>query len=894
MKLYDYKNQLSRFFNEFNKVNIPFAAIKEKLSAAGIVVKDSEEKGDLFDTIQRNSEQLKEAITKLNAMLEEDEKNKTNNAEAFFTDTFRPLLENAFKEQTTFNTFVTAKNKNTLKMTEISVVYNMFNAANLGMGTCKKIDDDKQKSSRNMRLDGYQGPLENLFTMVDNINISFADLKAQLPAGRIVEKEGEEKGNFFDTMADNLEQLKTAVANLRDLMKQDELNNTKKAADFFFDTFQILLEDIKDKQENFQAFLAEKDFDELSIPGMKDVYNVFMAANSGLGLCHHINALNEMGKVENAKSEYEETHAAYKAAKKEFLERHKGQDVKQLLEESERLIKEAMQKKADYEIAHNEALNEEEKANKEIPELESGISTADQNISDMESLINSNNDKIKIIDSYRGKLDEAEAQYLKLNEELEGNLADKRTALGKLETLYGEKANDYSNSSFKLNNALIENSEITDDIESRMKMAECNILIQFIAGEYADVQDTTTYNDLNPEVKAILNKHVENVDKNPTVAQIYQELTTSMSVLAASLKSELDAGIVSDIQANAASALEVFKTEKVLNEMKKEVEEAELNVKNNKDAYDNAINEQYKAFSSEGAFKENTNTKPENFKIYLDNTKVRYEDLSKQAAKSKDASINKKNELNKQLTELKDKIKALKEKDEQLGKEQSQKYDEYDKKKDIGAEVKSLASLYHKSQRERKAAVEAYAAYKQSIEKGELASVKDAATKLFARVGDAAKGHKNSTEFQKLEDALKELKDAEPVNSADKIAKLQQIKNLAETYKQAKLDQHFHWIPSTLRTTRLKFADDVIEAAKERIERLEQFGDKELQELETLFGENSKNKAKVEKYLHNQEEKAFVQALSKKTVAQSEQKQEAAPKEEIKEEKENEMDDREL
>ena len=70
--------------------------------------------------------------------------------------------------------------------------------------------------------------------------------------------------------------------------------------------------------------------------------------------------------------------------------------------------------------------------------------------------------------------------------------------------------------------------------------------------------------------------------------------------------------------------------------------------------------------------------------------------------------------------------------------------------------------------------------------------------------------------------------------------------------------------------------------------------DKALQGLETLFGENSKNKAKVEKYLHNQEEKAFVQSLSKKTVAQSEQKHDAAPKEEIKEEKENEMDDREL
>jgi hypothetical protein len=237
------------------------------------------------------------------------------------------------------------------------------------------------------------------------------------------------------------------------------------------------------------------------------------------------------------------------------------------------------------------------------------------------------------------------------------------------------------------------------------------------------------------------------------------------------------------------------------------------------------------------------------------------------------------------LTELKDKIKALKEKDEQLDKEQSQKYDEYDKKKDIEGEVKKLASLYHKSQRERKAAVEAYAAYKQSIEKGELASVKDAATKLFARVGDAAKGHKNSTEFQNLENALKELKDAEPVNSADKIAKLQQIKNLAETYKQAKLDQHFRWVPSTLRTTRLKFADDVIEAAKERIERLEQFGDKELQELETQFGENSKNKAKVDKYAHNQEEKAFVQSLSNKTVAKAEQKQEAAPKEEIEAEK---------
>ena len=66
MKLYDYKNQLARFFNEFNKVNIPFAAIKEKLSAAGIVVKDSEGKEDLFDTMQRNSDQLKEAITKLN------------------------------------------------------------------------------------------------------------------------------------------------------------------------------------------------------------------------------------------------------------------------------------------------------------------------------------------------------------------------------------------------------------------------------------------------------------------------------------------------------------------------------------------------------------------------------------------------------------------------------------------------------------------------------------------------------------------------------------------------------------------------------------------------------------------------------------------------------------
>ena len=103
MKLYDYKNQLSRFFNEFNKVNIPFAEIKGKLSAAGIVAKDSEGKGDLFDTIQGNSDQLKEAITKLNAMLEEDEKNKTNQAEAFFTGTFRPILENISKEQTTLN-----------------------------------------------------------------------------------------------------------------------------------------------------------------------------------------------------------------------------------------------------------------------------------------------------------------------------------------------------------------------------------------------------------------------------------------------------------------------------------------------------------------------------------------------------------------------------------------------------------------------------------------------------------------------------------------------------------------------------------------------------------------------------------------------------------------------
>ena len=73
MKLYDYKNQLVRFFSEFNQVSIPFAEIKGKLSAAGIVAKDREGKEDLFDTMQRNSDQLKEAITKLNAMLEEDD-----------------------------------------------------------------------------------------------------------------------------------------------------------------------------------------------------------------------------------------------------------------------------------------------------------------------------------------------------------------------------------------------------------------------------------------------------------------------------------------------------------------------------------------------------------------------------------------------------------------------------------------------------------------------------------------------------------------------------------------------------------------------------------------------------------------------------------------------------
>ena len=78
MKLYTYKNQLVKFFNEFNKVNISFTEIKAKLSTAGIEVKDSEEKGALFDTMQRNSDQLKDAIATLDSLLKEDEKNKTN------------------------------------------------------------------------------------------------------------------------------------------------------------------------------------------------------------------------------------------------------------------------------------------------------------------------------------------------------------------------------------------------------------------------------------------------------------------------------------------------------------------------------------------------------------------------------------------------------------------------------------------------------------------------------------------------------------------------------------------------------------------------------------------------------------------------------------------------
>ena len=725
-----------------------------------------------------------------------------------------------------------------------------------------------------MRLDAYQVQLNNLFKMFSDITVNFEDLKAKLPAGRV-----NEEANFFDNMKENFEQVKQSIEDLKYLMQKDDEENTNEAEGYFFGSFREKLEAVRDGQKSFQDFLGEKDFDELSIPGMKEVYSVFMAANSGLGLCHNVDALNKMDKVSTAKYEFEQANKKYKDLKNQLVEKYKGIDVEKSFTEVF-VLKSNLRKKEIFELP--ELKSKQNGMEKEKDDINNDIEKINSKITDTEVKVNKQNKTIKSLEAFQDKLNEAETQYLGAKEQIEEETASKRAALVELENIQSKNGAEYFSSVAKLNQQL-SNSEIGSYVESQMKLAEYNILLQFLNDEYEDEKEITTYNDLNPEAKAIIDKHLEiGGDKNPTVAEIFNSVTVKMAELASGYDmTEHNESVMAAVQEFTERALQVLKTEKAIAQVNKEIDNDALRIQNNKEAYDNKVKEHYEAFRTAGIFGENTKgmakfnkIKPEEFKNYLTDVITSFNDTVNKNIIKKDTLEKKKNELNNKKADLEkemnNNLDTMKKYEDDISKLQTK----LDKMQGVADDLETFRKAYNTNRKKLQEAVTAYGESKASVVKGELESLKDAATKLYDRVGDAAKGHTNSTEFEHLRISLEELKDAEPVDRADKIAKLQQVKLMAEKYKKAKLEQH-RLFASTLRKTRLQFADDVIAAAKERLESLTQFDDKELEELETLFGVNSKNMEKLQK--DTKQSNDLAKGLTKKTMAEPLQKQEAAP-----------------
>jgi hypothetical protein len=186
----------------------------------------------------------------------------------------------------------------------------------------------------------------------------------------------------------------------------------------------------------------------------------------------------------------------------------------------------------------------------------------------------------------------------------------------------------------------------------------------------------------------------------------------------------------------------------------------------------------------------------------------------------------------------------------------------YDHENNALKDLKTLHKEYEKNNKARAEAINVYNDNKDKIEQQELHSMQHAASDFYDRVDDAAKGHKNSTEFQTMSNILKDVRDMGSATREQKAAKLTELKGAIEKYQKAKEEQNrWRWIPTNLRKTRLQFAAELLKWTDEGLKAMEKGSAKHLKQLEETYAKLSEIQEKKPK---DKEKDAFTASMGEK------------------------------
>ncbi|MBR5229434.1 MAG: hypothetical protein IKW01_01145, partial [Firmicutes bacterium] len=580
-----------------------------------------------------------------------------------------------------------------------------------------------------------------------------------------------------------------------------------------------------------------------------------------MGTYDQMDQLRFLDKIDAANKAYDDAHRKYKEHKKEFAEKYKDIDLKGLSEK----FKENTKDLNDKISKHKELGKEIDQIPKQEAEVEKESDNWYQKLNDAQDGLSAARKRLDAYNHYLYRYGQKTEKSMGRRDELKQQIKAQDLKVTKVMQVKNETVEAFNKISEKLEKALEEYKDNADAkfyIQQQMKNIEHSVLFECLT-DINERAPTGTVSILPAHIKMMLDKTLTkegpegslgiNGDEpiKDMLAAVMNEMgkVYSETVMEALQNESVEAALSEYKQ----KALDLLTFDKEFRIETVQLQNLQKRLDINKTQIDADIDEVRKynrleIIPDEHIRERLFNLEPEAFIEEL----IRLKELEEYDIKIREKHVNESKEGVRKAEEKKTKLEQRR---RQLINEKAKYWKEieplsarYEHEKAALNDLKTLHEEYVENNRARTEAVKTYEENKNKIDQQELFTMQTAASAFYDRVNDAAKGHTNSTEFEKMSEALKEVTELNGKSRDEKTAKLQVLKERIKEYQDAKEAQRrWRWIPTNLRKTRLAFADELAKWTDESLKKMEKGSAQHLKQLNETYNtlsEKEKTKSK--------------------------------------------------